>query len=212
MAFIIGSGSSEFKEDIEVIKEVLNDYGLEGYFAPFSEKEIGLEIFCNKICLKIRESQFCVALLNNPIIKVDKRASNSSEELRTPSANVYFEFGMAIALEKSVIPIIRRDLELPFDVQNLDTIMYGDSSDLRKKLTSSLPAVLSKKKKEIRTKDLKLVEKILEPLSSILQKHIAELGTFGFISTYEITDILEKEAYYTARMPSDLLERLKKIP
>ena len=50
LVFIIGSGSSEFEEDLKVVNEVLKGFGFEGYFALLSKKEIGLEVFCTKIC------------------------------------------------------------------------------------------------------------------------------------------------------------------
>jgi hypothetical protein len=208
--FIIGSGSSEFKEDINAIKEVLNGFNLTGYFALLSEKEKGLDVFCTKICSKIRECKFCVVLLNNPVLKgQDRRTRNTSGLIRAPSANVYYEFGMAMALEKPVIPIIRHDLKLPFDVQHLDTIIYNDLSDLRKKLKPSILPILSKKKKEFKTNDSKLVEKIYEPLSSILEKHVEQLEAFSCPFAHEVNDILG-QTYYKMKMPHDLLERLER--
>lgn len=207
--FIISSSSKEFKEDISTIKEVLKGFNLKGYFANLSKKEIGTDVFCNKICLKIRESRFCVVLLNNPVLKgQDRHTRNISELIRTPSANVYFEFGMAMALEKPVIPIIRKGLDLPFDVQNLDTIIYSDLPNLTKQLKDAVLPCLLKKSKIVRTKNSKLVEKIYEPLSSILDKHVKELETFSYISVNEINDILEKETYYKKQMPQNLLKRL----
>lgn len=187
----------------------MNGFNLTAYFALLSEKEKGLDVFCDKICLKIRESKFCVVLLNNPVIKgQDRRTRNTSGLIRAPSANVYYEFGMAMVLEKPVIPIIRHDLKLPFDVQHLDTIIYNDLSDLRKKLRHSILPILSKKKKEFKTNDSKLVEKIYEPLSSILEKHAEQLKTFSCPSAHEVNDILA-QTYYKMQMPHDLLEQLE---
>ena len=120
--FIIGSSSSEFKEEINIIKEVLDGFSLIGYFALLSEKEKGQDAFCDKICSKIKTSHFCIALLNDPLVlkKIEGEGKNK-KRVRVPSANVYYEFGIAMGLEKPVIPIIRYDLELPFDIQHLDS-------------------------------------------------------------------------------------------
>ena len=86
----------------------------------------------------------------NPVIKKQKeQPTKFSEPIRAPSANVYYEFGIAIALKKPVIPIIRRGLKLPFDVQNLDTIIYDDLSDLRKKLKNQSFQLLQRRKEKL---------------------------------------------------------------
>jgi hypothetical protein len=209
LVFIIGSGSDEFKEDIYAIKEVLNGFNLTGYFALLSEEEKGLDVFCDKICSKIRESKFCVVLLNTPVIKGDnRRIKKTSELIRAPSANVYYEFGMAMALEKHVVPIIRHDLKLPFDVQHLDAIIYSNLSELREKLKQAILPILSKKKKEFRTDNSKLIEKIYEPLSSILEKHAKQLEAFSSPSAQEVKDILG-QTYYKMQISHGLLERLE---
>jgi hypothetical protein len=53
LIFIIGSGSPEFSKEIDTIKEILKNFGFEGYFALLSEEEKGLDAFCDKICSKI---------------------------------------------------------------------------------------------------------------------------------------------------------------
>jgi hypothetical protein len=71
IVFIIGSGSSEFKEDVDAIKKTLDGFGLAGYFALLSDEEKGLDAFCDKICSKIRVSQFCVVMLNDRARSLD---------------------------------------------------------------------------------------------------------------------------------------------
>ena len=136
LVFIIGSGSSEFDEDVKVILDVLKNFGFEGYFALLSEKEKGLDSFCDKICSKILGSQFCVVLLNDPIISIEKYADSAKNGvvLRGARPNVYYEYGIAVAASKNIIPLMRRDMKLPFDVQHLDAILYGHPDELRTKL------------------------------------------------------------------------------
>ena len=67
--FIIGSGSAEFKPEIEAIIDILNGFGFPHSFALLNEREKGLDAFCDKICSKIKEAQFCIVLLNDPLSK-----------------------------------------------------------------------------------------------------------------------------------------------
>ncbi len=144
--FIIGPGSHEFSDDILTIKEIVKNFGFEPYFALLSEQEKGLDTFCDKICSKIKSDFFCIALLNSPI------TCNCEERImRACRPNVYYEYGLAVAFGKNVIPIIRKDLELPFDIQHIDAILYNTLEELGSKLTSSINALLVKgiKPKEI---------------------------------------------------------------
>jgi hypothetical protein len=181
--FIIGSGSSEFKKEIDEIEDVLDGFNLKGYFALLSEKEKGLDAFCDKICSKIKEAKFCVVLLNNPILRTcEDDNKSSSDSIRAPSANVYYEFGIAIALGKPVIPIIRSGLRLPFDVQHLDSIIYTDLSDLKKKLKNTILPTLEKKKPEFKTNNIQLVDHIYGPLYNEISRFLSKkdkLTTFN---------------------------------
>jgi hypothetical protein len=53
----------------------------------------------------------------------------------------------------------------------------------------------------------KLVEKIYEPLASVLEKHAYELMEYSSPSKYEIEEILSR-TYYRVQMPFELLERI----
>jgi hypothetical protein len=53
----------------------------------------------------------------------------------------------------------------------------------------------------------KLVEKIYEPLASILEKHAQQLREFTCPRSYEIEEILAK-TYYKIQMPFELLEQI----
>lgn len=149
LVFIIGPGSSEFEKDLERVIDVLKGFGLEGYFALLSEKEKGLDVFCDKICSKILRSLFCIAILNNPITLhyIDKE-TKKKQLFRAPRVNVYFEYGIATAMRKNIIPIMVKHTTLPFDVQHLDVVTYGDFEELRKKLIISIREILSKESRE----------------------------------------------------------------
>ena len=53
----------------------------------------------------------------------------------------------------------------------------------------------------------KLVEKIYEPLSSVLEKHAKELMDYSGPSVHEIHDIMSK-TYYKTQMPAELVRRI----
>ena len=149
------------------------------------------DAFCDKICSKIRESQFCVVLLNDPILKGrDGQPRNTSGSIRAPSANVYYEFGMAKALEKPVIPVIRSDLKLPFDVQHLDTIIYYDLSELRKKLKDSILPMLTKSKKEFRSINSKEVKHIYGLLYDEISHFLSKPDRFTTFNPSQYQGIL----------------------
>jgi hypothetical protein len=134
--FIIGSGSREFSSDVKEVKEILKGFGLEGYFALLSDKEKGLDSFCDKICAKILNSVFCIAMLNDPVLhECPAESAEEKKLIRAPRANVYYEFGLAVALGKKVIPLVRKDMKPPFDVQHLDAILYENGTDLKEQLT-----------------------------------------------------------------------------
>lgn len=209
MAFIIGSGSSEFKEDINAIMEILNEFGIKGYFALLGEEAKGLDAFCDKICSKIRDAQFCVALLNDPVVpKHVEGTVNQSKFVRAPSANVYYEFGMAVALGKNVIPAIRKGLELPFDVQHLDAIVYADLDDLKKKLRKSIVATLKKKPKEVSTASSDLVKLIYGPLYNEIDRFLLRIDTFTQFTRNEYGTIMTQYKYLLDTIDADLQKRI----
>lgn len=59
------------------------------------------------------------------------------------NANVFYELGIAHALNKPTILISKVDSSVPFDVQGQYVILYGSSPDLQSKLRESLLKVLT---------------------------------------------------------------------
>ncbi|MBU4265694.1 MAG: hypothetical protein L6243_07085 [Candidatus Altiarchaeales archaeon] len=134
LVFIAGSGDEEFKDEVKTLENVLEEKGYEPYFA-LSKREYNFDAFCKKICSKIHKSKFCIIMLNNPI---HKDAKKDDLNIRTSSANVYFEYGLITALRKKAIPIIRKNQKLPFNVQNLDAELYEDKEELYKKMKDAI--------------------------------------------------------------------------
>lgn len=198
IVFIIGSGSSEFKEDVEAIKETLDGFGLAGYFALLSDEEKGLDAFCDKICSKIRVSQFCVVMLND-------RARDS---IRVPSANVYYEFGIAVALGKPIIPIVRKGFSLPFDIQHLDAIIYTDKLDLKKKLKPSIRSTLTKKKKEFKVSDSKIIDVIYGPLYNEISNFLSKKDRFTRFNPSKYQGIKNQYKYLLDTIGKELQEEI----
>jgi hypothetical protein len=80
------------------------------------------QVFCQKICSKIIQSQFCIVLLNN----------ESLGGVQTTNANVYMEYGLMLGFNKYVIPFQHEEYELPFNVAGLDTVKYTNATFQRK--------------------------------------------------------------------------------
>jgi hypothetical protein len=76
------------------------------------------QVFCQKICSKVIQSQFCIVLLNN----------ESVGGVNTTNANVYMEYGLMLGFNKYIIPFQHEEYSLPFNVSGLDTIKYNNSS------------------------------------------------------------------------------------
>ena len=134
LVFIAGSADEEFREEVEAIIDILKNKGFAPYFAVFEEK-YNEDAFCEKICSKIISSAFCIVMLNSPLHKDAKKASL---DIRFPSANVFFEYGMMTTMKKKVIPIIKRGQKLPFNVQHLDALMYNNVSHLTEMLDKAI--------------------------------------------------------------------------
>lgn len=199
LVFIIGSGSSEFEEELKVAKEVLKGFGFKGYFALLSEEEKGLDAFCDKICSKILNSLFCLIMLNDPVaLEYIDEASKEKKILRAPRANVYYEFGIAISLRKRIIPIMREGTKLPFDIQHLDAMPYNGLEELKNKLTEAVKATLLKPS----------MEKIAKvPMLGLLL--VDEHGKAS--ETIEVQPIITKIAYVDRKVPLTQLEMASQL-
>jgi hypothetical protein len=54
----------------------------------------------------------------------------------------------------------------------------------------------------------KLIERIYEPLSTILRNHIKRFVDYSYADAREVEDILSKSYYYTSQIPEELLQQI----
>lgn len=108
ICFIASPSNDEIVFELDIIQKKLIDVNVEPYIA--AKKSIFQEdIFCSKICSKIIESKFCIVILNE-------------DNKGIPNPNVYYEYGLMMAFRKKIIPIQLKEQNLPFNIQNLDTL------------------------------------------------------------------------------------------
>ena len=122
--------------EISLVKAVLQTERMSDYVAV-EQAEYSRDVFCEKICSKIIESRFCVVMLDDK--KVD--------DTLVPNPNVYYEYGLMIAMRKEIIPMQREGIELPFNIQSLDILLYDDSN-LGEKLTDAIHRALARTEME----------------------------------------------------------------
>ena len=113
MCFIASPNSDEVASELEIIKQKFKGTDIEPYIAV-EKYDPQKDIFCEKICSKIIESQFCIVILK--------------EIAEKPNANVYYEYGLMTAFKKKIIPIRPEGQSLAFNIRNLDTLGYTEEN------------------------------------------------------------------------------------
>jgi hypothetical protein len=121
MAFIATPATDYVQLELEIIKSHLKAFEIEPYIAV-EHRAFGKDIFCEKICGKIIESLFCILVLN------DKVENIGDKSISVPNSNVYYEYGMMTTLNKRIIPLQKKDQDLSFNIQSLDTVKYTEGS------------------------------------------------------------------------------------
>lgn len=121
MAFIASPAADYVQLELEIIKSKLKSFEVEPYVAV-EHRAFGKDVFCEKICGKIIESLFCIALLNDKVENLDGKS------IAVPNSNVYYEYGMMTTLNKRIIPLQKANQKLAFNIQSLDTIKYTESN------------------------------------------------------------------------------------
>lgn len=119
ICFIAIPSSDELALELEIIQQKLREANIEPYIAV-ENREFQKDIFCEKICSKIIESQFCIVVLNDVI--------DVNDTVRKPNANVYYEYGLMTAFGKKIIPIQLEGESLAFNIQSLDTLKYTNKN------------------------------------------------------------------------------------
>jgi len=85
---------------------------------------------------------------------------------------------MAIAQGKSVIPVIKRGLKLPFDVQHLDVIIYDNIEDLKTKLKAPIVATLRKQKAPLANNNDEMRKQVYGPLYNEIDHFLTRKDKF----------------------------------
>ena len=139
--FIACPSTGDVKMLTGLISEKLGKNGIEPVVAV-DIRAYGQDIFCTKICGKIIEAQFCIAILDDGPIDVKGKIIN------VPNSNVYYEYGLMTSLGKYVIPLQKDGQELAFNIKTHDTIRYtpGDvSSEVDKALQEAIRVTIEER-------------------------------------------------------------------
>ncbi len=115
ICFVACPNSHDIALELEIIRQKLREVNIEPYIAT-DQREFQKDIFCEKICTKIIESQFCIVILNDVV--------DQKDNVRKPNANVYYEYGLMTAFRKRIIPVQLAGQSLAFNIQSLDTLKY----------------------------------------------------------------------------------------
>lgn len=132
ICFVASPSNDELALESDIIQQKLREANVEPYIAV-EEREFQKDIFCEKICSKIIESQFCIVVLNDVI--------DTTDNVRKPNANVYYEYGLMTAFDKKIIPIQLEGQSLAFNIQSLDTLKYTNK-DFSRQIEEAIKIVL----------------------------------------------------------------------
>lgn len=96
-----------------------------------------------KLCAMRSDEEYVKTDLLKHIVKCIVEARVIIANIDGRNANVFYELGIAHALNKPTILISKVDSPVPFDVQGQFVILYHSASDLQNKLGNSLLKVLT---------------------------------------------------------------------
>ncbi len=122
----IAYGFNRSPLEVEILRALLKERRIEAYEAGGSLAP-GQQIFCQKICSKIIQSQFCIVLLNNETVGGVEKTN----------ANVHMEYGLMLGFNKYILPFQHEDYRLEFNVAGLDTVKY-DNNSFKVKATAAI--------------------------------------------------------------------------
>ena len=102
---------------LEVIKAVSKEFGLDALRA---DEMYGPGVIVRDIINQVVNAQMVIA------------------DISVANANVYFEVGYALALNKPIILLARKGTDLPFDVSGFRVLFYEDSIGGKAKVEEGL--------------------------------------------------------------------------
>jgi len=143
--FIACPSTGDIKMLTGLISEKLTKNGIEPVVAV-DIRAYGQDIFCTKICGKIIEAQFCIAILDDMPIDI------KGKDVSIPNPNVYYEYGLMTSLGKYVIPLQKDGQELAFNIKTHDTIRYspGDvSAEVDRALKAAIAITAEERKSQM---------------------------------------------------------------
>lgn len=143
--FIACPSDDNIKVLTGLIAEKLAANGIEPIVAV-DTRAYGQDIFCTKICGKIIEAQFCIAILDDAVVQ------GNGKSLSTPNPNVYYEYGLMTALGKYVIPLQKDGQELAFNIKTHDTIRYSPaqvSLEIDKALKAAITTTIEERESQL---------------------------------------------------------------
>lgn len=152
ICFVACPNSEEIALELEIIRQKLREVNIEPYIA-IDQREFQKDIYCEKICTKIIESQFCIVILND--------SEDPKDKVRKPNANVYYEYGLMTAFRKNIIPIQLLSQSLAFNIQSLDTLKYN-RKDFSPQIEEAIKMTMLSLEDEQKAKDSTIEESKVE--------------------------------------------------
>ena len=141
---------SKFISDLGIDQTALKvDPDLVFFLTPFTEEEYPLYQRVQQICLAngfkcVRgdESQAEGDILPH-IVRLILRSRFVIANITTRNPNVFYELGIAHALDKQTVLIARSGENLPFDIQSKRTVIFRNFKELDSKLTRTFVRMFS---------------------------------------------------------------------
>lgn len=134
-AFIIASNDPSRIDILNKIKKTVKEFNLDPKFAIELEENNNLTAFCDSICAYIRGSRINIVDLTAPL----RQRGDEDSIYEEPSVNVYWEYGYAAGLKKTIILICEEKQadSIPFNILDKQ-ILYYQEDNIEEELGSLL--------------------------------------------------------------------------
>ena len=125
-AFIIASNDPSRIDILNIIKKTVKEFDLEPKFAIELEENNNLSAFCDSICAYIRGSRINIVDLTAPL----RQRGDKNSIYEEPSVNVYWEYGYAAGLKKTIILICEEKQadSIPFNILDKQILYYQEDN------------------------------------------------------------------------------------